>query len=200
MKKIPTLFERVYADNEVAGLLPNVTPGMEWVLEGGGVATVKLDGSCCAVLGGEFYRRYDAKPGRKAPEGALKCQEKPDPVTGHFPHWVKCNRDNPDDKWFWAAYDSYVNVHGEPENGTYEALGKHFLSNPYRMEGETLEPHGRQVVEVERTFEGLREWLSGHYVEGLVFWKDGQPQCKLKRSDFGFQWNQYAGVPGGFPV
>ena len=24
--------------------------------------------------------------------------------------------------------------------------------------------------------------------EGLVFWKDGEPQCKIKRSDFEFEW------------
>ena len=27
-----------------------------------------------------------------------------------------------------------------------------------------------------------------HNIEGLVFWKDGEPQCKIKRSDFGFEW------------
>ena len=23
---------------------------------------------------------------------------------------------------------------------------------------------------------------------GIVFWKDGEPRCKIKRSDFGFKW------------
>ena len=36
--------------------------------------------------------------------------------------------------------------------------------------------------------EGLREYLRTHNIEGLVFWKDGEPQCKIKRSDFGFKW------------
>lgn len=47
MKKIPTLFERVFENHKKVGILPNVTPGMEWVLEGEGVATEKMDGSCC---------------------------------------------------------------------------------------------------------------------------------------------------------
>lgn len=34
MKKIPTLFERRYENHRVVETLPNVTPGMEWVLEG----------------------------------------------------------------------------------------------------------------------------------------------------------------------
>lgn len=64
MKKIPTLFERIYKNHRVVQTTPNVTPGMEWVLDGGGDATVKIDGSCCAIIGGEFYIRYDAKKGK----------------------------------------------------------------------------------------------------------------------------------------
>lgn len=56
MKKIPTLFERIYENHRVVGITPNVTPGMEWVLAGEGTATVKIDGSCCAVIGGRLYR------------------------------------------------------------------------------------------------------------------------------------------------
>ena len=33
----------------------------------------------------------------------------------------------------------------------------------------------------------LREVL---FAEGIVFWNDGQPQCKIKRSDFGFPWGK----------
>ena len=51
MKKIPTLFERTYENHRVAGISNKVYPGMEWVLDGGGVATVKIDGSCCAIIG-----------------------------------------------------------------------------------------------------------------------------------------------------
>ena len=42
MKKIPTLFERVYENHKVVDVLPKVTVGMEWVLEGEGITTVKL--------------------------------------------------------------------------------------------------------------------------------------------------------------
>lgn len=48
--------------------------------------------------------------------------------------------------------------------------------------------HGEDMVEVERTFEGIRKYLEEHNIEGLVFWKDGHPACKIKRSDFGFAW------------
>jgi hypothetical protein len=68
MKKIPTLFEREFKDHNVINVLPNVTKGMEWVLGNEGIATIKYDGSCCAILDDVFYKRYDAKadPFRKA--------------------------------------------------------------------------------------------------------------------------------------
>lgn len=194
MKKIPTLFERKFKNHSVIEVLPNVTKGMEWVLEGEGDATIKIDGSCCALINNELYKRYDAKRGKPIPKGAIKCQEDPDPITGHFPCWVKCDRSKPDDKWFWSAYDNFVSTleTGLNDNidGTYEAIGKHFQGNPYNMEFDTLVRHGRDIVDVPRSFEGIRDWLWVHKVEGIVFWKDGVPQCKIKRSDFGFEWNK----------
>ena len=32
------------------------------------------------------------------------------------------------------------------------------------------------------------EAICTHDIEGIVFWKDGAPQCKIKRTDFGFEW------------
>lgn len=184
MKKIPTLFERVYGNHKVIDIMNKVTPGLEWVLEGKGVATIKWDGSCCAIIDGELYKRYDAKKGKKAPEGAIPCCE-PDPITGHHPHWVKCDRNNPADKWFWAAYDDYT----YKEDGTYEAVGKHFQGNPYNFDHDYLVRHGVNIEDnFPRDFDGMREWLRNNRVEGIVFWKDNEPQCKIKRSDFGFKW------------
>lgn len=193
MKKIPTLFERKFENHSVIEVLPNVTKGMEWVLEGKGYATVKIDGSCCAIINNEFYKRYDAKKGKPIPEGAIKCQQVADPITGHLPCWVKCDRLISTDKWFWIAYDNFVNTLEAYPNvnidGTYEAIGKHFQGNPYNMEYDILVRHGQTIVDVPRSFEGIRDWLKCHKVEGIVFWKDNQPQCKIKRSDFGFEWN-----------
>ena len=100
MKKIPTLFERKFENHSVIEVLPNVTKGMEWVLNGEGEATIKIDGSCYAIINNEFYKRYDAKKGKAIPEGAIKCQEEPDQITGHLPCWVKCDRFISADKWF----------------------------------------------------------------------------------------------------
>lgn len=189
-KKIPTLFEREFIDHEVVKVLPKVHPGMEWVLKGKGIATVKYDGSCCTVIDGKFYKRYDCKKGKTPPEGFIPCCE-PDAITGHWPGWVKVDENNPSDKWFVTAYEMTVMLenHGmKLSDGTYEAVGRCFQNNPYNFTSNKLIKHGKEIVEVERTFEGIKKYLSEHEIEGLVFWKDGSPQCKIKRSDFGFEW------------
>lgn len=206
MKKIPTLFEREYANHKVIGIKPNITKGMEWVLEGKGVATEKFDGSCTAIINGEFYKRYDAKKGKKVPDGAIPCCE-PDPITGHHPHWVKVDENNPADKWFVKAYNHYFGDMTNDSNvlcnnyglcdGTYEAVGVHFQGNPHNCDTDILVEHGTTILAVPRTFEGIRQYLADHYIEGIVFWLDGEPKCKIKRTDFGFSWNNHQNNKGG---
>lgn len=187
MKKIPTVFEREYKNHEVVGISDTFTneDTKNAFLEG--IATIKYDGSCCAIIGGELYKRYDAKKGKTPPEGAIPCCE-PDPVTGHHPHWVKCTRGNPADKWFFKAFDNYQMLTNEIENGTYEAVGTHFQGNPYQLNHDILVSHGKDKVEVDRTFEGVKQFLERQDIEGLVFWLDGEPAAKIKKTDFGFQW------------
>ena len=188
MKKIPTLFKREFEGTHIKATLPVVTPGLEWVLNGEGVATVKYDGAACAIIDGELYKRYDAKNGKKPPEGAIPCCA-PDPVTGHHPHWVKCDKNNPADKWFFEALWNS----GVLENGTYEAVGVHFQKNPYDLPKDIMIRHGQDVISKElcpRSFDGIKNFLKNNYIEGIVFWKDGEPRCKIKRTDFGFEWNR----------
>ena len=183
MKKIPTLFERVFENRRIVAIKNEITPGCEEAFLHGD-ATIKIDGSCCAVIDGIFYKRYDAKKGKNPPAGAIPCSN-PDPVTGHWPHWVQVDHSNPADKWFARAafYTPYA-----PPDGTYEAIGPHFQGNPYGLCDDILEPHGVKKVDVERTFDGVKAWLETHNEEGLVFWCGGRPMCKIKRSDFGLPW------------
>lgn len=190
MKKIPTLFEREFADHKVISCKPIVTPGLEWVLEGKGIATVKYDGACCAIFNGIFYKRYDAKRGKQPPAGAIPCQPEPDPITGHWPHWVEVDRDNPADKWFIEACKFKIYCTGKaPNDATYEAIGKHFQGNPYGLSFDTLIQHGESVIDnCPRSYDGIYEYLLKHRIEGIVFWKGGAPCCKIKRSDFNIPW------------
>ena len=187
MRKIPTLYRREYDSfGNVCAVLPEVQPGLEWVLAGEGEATEKVDGSCCAIINGEFYKRFDFKEGRRLPNGAIPCQANRDPVTGHWPHWVPVIGGSAADRWFIRAY---TNTPWVWEDGTYEAVGIHFQKNPYHLDDDFLERHGRiKIRDCPRTYEGIREWLRTHEVEGIVFWKGGEPRCKIKRTDFGFPW------------
>ena len=185
MKKIPTLFKRNFIGKREFVITDEITNGCEEAFLHG-VAKIKVDGACCAIINGELYKRYDAKKGKTPPMGAIPCQTAPDPITSHWPHWVKCDINNPNDKWFMQAYH---NTHGFPLDGTYEAVGKHFNGNPYRYGYDFLVRHADIAdVDVERTFDGVKRWLEGHQSEGLVFWLNGEPVCKIKRSDFGLAW------------
>ena len=186
MKKIPTLFTRIYENRRVVGIKDEIAPGCEDAFKNG-IATIKVDGSCCAIINGNFYKRYDAKRGRKPPVGAIPCCD-PDPVTGHWPHWVEVDPSNPNDKWFAEALNNSRKMGMELENGTYEAIGPHFQGNPYKLDRDILVKHGVMVVDVKRDFESISQWLNNNDVEGLVFWLDGEPVCKIKRSDFGYEW------------
>lgn len=190
MKKIPTLFVREFnTTGDKVSISHEFTNDKckEALLYG--TPTIKFDGSCCAVINGKFYKRYDAKRGKPIPIGAIKCQEKADEVTGHLPCWVRVKEDNPSDKWFIRALDNTLEILGEVENGTYEAVGKHFNANPYNLFYDTLIKHGEsQILDLDRTFDGIKDYLEKHEIEGIVFWLNNEPVCKIKRSDFGFKW------------
>lgn len=104
MKKMPSLFIREFENHKVIKCLNEINPGCEWVINGEGTATEKLDGTCCLIEGDKIYARYDFKKGRKLPEGAIPCQTKADPITGHFPHWVLCT-DQPQYKYHIKAFE-----------------------------------------------------------------------------------------------
>lgn len=199
MKKIPTLFLREFDNHKIVDVKPIITKGCEEAFLHG-TATVKKDGSCCAIFGGKLYKRYDAKNGKPIPKGAIKCQEEGDPVTGHLPCWVECNESNPADKWFIKAAEERMKYEAKLPLDcviTFEAIGKHFNGNPYGLDFDTIVRHGDDIVEVERTFDGVKRWLTENNEEGLVFWYKGEPVCKIKRSDFGLPWGRQRNREGG---
>lgn len=201
MKKIPTLFVRIFEDHKLTGITSEfLYEEFEDILRVA-IPTIKWDGSCCAVIDGEFYKRYDAKNGKPVPKGAIKCQEEPDPETGHLPCWVKVDPENKADKWFVAAYHNTFDEWIAPclgscmsslPNGTYEAIGLHFQGNPYSFEKDILVPHGKVKAVWDDTplnsFNNIRAYLYFHNVEGLVYWYEGEPVFKIKRTDFGYPW------------
>lgn len=96
---------------------------------------------------------------------------------------------NPADRWFLDTLHNAQDRDGILQDAAYEAIGPHFQSNPYDLTRDTMVRHGTIEIELpERSFDGIREYLQTHAIEGIVFWKDGAPRCKIKRKDFGFKW------------
>lgn len=182
MKKISTLFKK--DPNDLGRVINEINPENQWVFDGEGIATRKFDGTATAIINGELYKRYDVKKGRQVPDGAIPCQEA-DAITGHHPHWLKCDRSKNEDKYFFEGFDALENK----EDGTYELCGKKVQGNPEKIEGHRLIKHGCEVLQVPSLdFEDLKAFLSDAYndIEGIVFHhKSDSRMCKLRKSDFG---------------
>lgn len=180
MKKISTLFKK--DPNDLSRVINEVDPANEWVIKGEGVATRKYDGTACAIINGQLYKRFDVKKGRSVPEFAIPCQE-PDPITGHWPHWILCQHDNPADKYHLEAFMGKYRP-----DGTYELCGPKVQGNPEKFERHTLVSHGAHVIDIT-----MRDWIGIHLIlesmdiEGLVFHHPDGRMCKIRKSDFGLK-------------
>jgi hypothetical protein len=197
VKKIPCLFVRTFTPRANGRgmdvtLTRDVTPGCEWVFEGLGVATRKWDGTACLVKDGVLYKRYDAKAGKPPPANGIPCEEAPDPETGHWPHWAPVG-DEPASKWHLAAWNRLE----EPlRDGTYELVGPHFAPHEEAISEAGLDVfvrHGAHPLGPPRTFDGLKEFFEKNLMEGIVFWLNGEPQCKIRRADYGLPWGNKRG-------
>jgi hypothetical protein len=120
MKKISTLFKK--DPNDLGRVINEVDPQNNWVIKNEGFATRKYDGTSCAIINNELYKRYDVKIFKKKkgklitfteeqikakiPKGAIPCQD-PDKLSGHWPHWIPCNINDPQDKYHFEAFKEY---------------------------------------------------------------------------------------------
>lgn len=191
MKKINTLFKK--DPNNLSRVINEVNPENQWVLDGEGIATRKWDGTACAIIDGLLYKRYDVKKGRTVPENAIPCQE-PDEITGHWPHWVKIDMNDPQDRYFTEAWKGSLL---EEQQGwrassrveTYELIGPKINGNKELRDRHELVKHGDVAAdgEMELSFEGLRQYLNSHDIEGIVFHHPDGRMAKIRKSDFGIK-------------
>lgn len=182
MKKISTLFKK--DPNNLGRVINEINPENNWVLNGEGIATRKFDGTSVAIINGGLYKRYDVKKGRIAPENAIPCQDA-DPLSGHHPHWLLCDRSKKEDRYFFEAFDRLFEV----ADGTYELCGPKIQGNPENLEQHILIPHGKEIIEItDFSFEAFKILLTDQDVniEGIVFHhvSDGR-MCKIRKKDFG---------------
>lgn len=181
MQKIPTLFVRDF-NARPAHVLPEITPGCEWVLAGEGVATRKYDGTCVMLdEGGEWWARREVKPRKEIPNGYKIVQH--DETTGKLVGWEP------------IAQSAFAKYHAEAAeilhdwpHGTYELCGPKINGNPEGYERHTLVRHAtaEQVIDGldERTFDGIADFLGRHRWEGLVWHHADGRMVKIKVKDF----------------
>ena len=188
MKKIPTIFERDWAGDR-SRVIDKLTPGCEWFYTGDFYATQKHDGTCCLMRDGKLYRRFQVKPGKKAPIG---FEEVDADDSGKRYGWVLVTG-GPSDRWHLEAFSNYETL---PDDGTYELCGPRVQGNPEGYSKHVLVPHGQSILTYgqqfgdDLSFRGVRAFLQHAvpaYVEGIVFWDRSlsAPIGKIKKSDFG---------------
>jgi hypothetical protein len=181
VQKIPTIFVR---DETKKGhpVLDQVKPECQWVLDGEGVATEKMDGTNVKIENGKLLKRQKPKD-RDYDEAS----------------YAPCRRDDPADRWAFEAFDALVEPGGmmhsdvAPPDGIYELVGPKVQSNPHDQKTHRLicvvpfEP-SLNLGEVPRSFEGLRAFLDRITMEGIVFHHPDGRLAKIKRRDFGLPW------------
>lgn len=181
MKKIPTLFQRDFANNP-RYVTQEVNPDAQWVIDGEGIATRKYDGMCCMVEDGKLWKRSEIKKGQPEPMGFRLADE--DTTTGKKQGWLEVGWGN-EDKWFREA------VGGDPDkvsfsNGTYELVGPKSQGNPEGYDKHTLLRHSEadKYQDFPRDYEGIKERLSIMHVEGIVWHHPDGRMVKIKKRDF----------------
>lgn len=183
MRKIISLFARNYEGDRL--VRDEVVPGAEWVIAGEGIATRKLDGTCCMVRDGKLYKRYEVKPGRKPPADFEPANEL-DENTGKQQGWVPVGN-GPDDKWHLEAWEYMACT---AVDGTYELIGPKVQGNPENWGSHALVRHDPRLLALDtegnraRDFESIRAYLATHDIEGIVWHHPDGRMVKIKQKDF----------------
>ncbi len=188
MKKIKTLFLKNSKDpSRVTDVLDKK---FSWVLTNNYEASIKYDGTSCAIIEGELYKRYDAKVNPKTaikksvPEGAIPCGDF-DQITGHHPHWLKVDFEDSNNKYHVEGFNNLA----DKIDGTYELIGEKVRGNPENVKGHILVRHGLHVIKVkDHSYAGIKNLLIALNKEGLVFRNIlTNEMAKIRLTDFGLK-------------
>lgn len=183
MEKIPTLFDRG-TDFKV---VDRVRAGCEWVVEGQGQATEKLDGMNVrlTIRSGQLVRLEK----RRNPN---KLQKKGGIVDGWY---VDAIENSKEDQWIFEASNKTVFADWPDGEHPCEALGPKIQGNSLGLHDYVCVPFDLEIPVYEdtpRTFMSIREqvmtlpskYSPEHLAEGIVFHHSDGRRAKIKRKDF----------------
>ena len=213
MKKIPTLFVRNYTTGFV---VPEITPGCEWVMEEPWPVHRKYNGTCVGLfptvhgevrinegirsdeisspdqIGEQWMARREVKQGHEFPNGFEI--EQFDPTTKKTFGWEPVEQS--------PFYDIFLEAEDYLEKryfGTYELCGPRINRNPENYKKHTLVHHrcteqisNVQVLDihemsVEDAYEALKATFEYMPIEGVVWYGMTHGMAKLKRKDFKYE-------------
>lgn len=179
MRKIPTIFERETAKRGHP-LTPVINETCQWVMNGEGIETVKLDGVNVRVQQGVLFLR------RK-------------PTRGEYTDasYVLAERGNPAHAVLFLAFDDAASQPQGVGDGIYEVIGPRINGNPHREvvhEMVRIVPPDPGLLihsthRLERSFLGIQDFFERFpRIEGIVFHHADGRMGKIKRADFGLRW------------
>jgi hypothetical protein len=177
--KIPTLFRRNPAD--MSKVLPEVLPEAAWVLAGEGVPTRKVDGTNIRVT---------VKGGRVVVVEKRRNPTREEKAQGAEPGYVPASESDPSGKHIFVAVAG-ASLAALPDGAhSCEAIGPK-IQGGAESATPTLYFFGNtpeRLPEFPRTFEGIRDFLTAHVLEGVVWHHPDGRMAKIKRRDFGLRW------------
>lgn len=182
MQKIETIFDR----DDRFKVTSKARAGCEWVFEGEGIPTEKLDGTNVRLTVDDGKVTHVEK--RKNPSKQEKTQ-------GIEPGYIDANISDPQDKHIFRAVEG-TDVTKWPD-GLYEseAVGPKIQGNPLELEKSICYPFKYKptiLQDMTRSFEGIKAYVitleskysPGHQAEGIVFHHPDGRMAKIKRRDF----------------
>jgi hypothetical protein len=179
MRKIPTLFVRDW-DGDRRYVLPEITPGCEWVIKGEGTPTQKYDGTCVMFDGTRWWARREVKEGKPSPPDFVELEH--DDETGKTVGW------EPVEQSAFARWhaEAAASCGGTDRAGTYELAGPKVNGNPEGFDHHHLIFHGdaSKLADAPRDFGDLAIWLHAHSFEGIVWHQPDGRMVKIKKRDF----------------
>jgi hypothetical protein len=148
-----------------------------------------MDGTCCAVIDGQFVKRRELKQGASEPDNFILVDK--DETTGKSVGWVPVS-DGPEDRWYREAWDQRPPLW---DGETMELVGPKIQGNPEGYDTHRLIVHDHKALVFDdqppRTFEGLRSWMDGKDIEGIVFHHQDGRMGKIKLRDFGLKRKEF---------
>lgn len=180
MKKIPTIFLRDYK-LKCTPVTDDINPECQWVFDGEGIATRKIDGVNVKILNGLPMMRVK-------------------PASADYTEAEYTRTMN--DKYVLAAFASllplpYRSTDGYwLHDGVYEAYGEGIRGNAEKVEGYHMtrlasannDPcsfdHALVIHGVPRSYRGLMGYFATHDIEGIVFHHRDGRMAKIKTKDF----------------